>query len=377
MRIWSFSRAALGICAAEKLAGCGGSQPPIRYTGNGCTDLATRWRSISRVEKRNDQRADRHQLVAGMKISTPSRRVLRICAVAAMLAGCGGSQVPIVANVVSAGTRAPSRQRTFYYTGGKQTFDVPTGVAQVTIVAKGAAGSDGGPDSQYSAGNGGGGGYAEATIPVTPGESLAIFVGGSGMRGGFNGGEGRKGIACRRRCFGFGGGASDVRQGGDRLADRVVVAAGGGGGAGDGCTGMPSCYITDGGKGGDGGGDIGGSGSSGYGRLAGSGGAGGMQSAGGKGGAGGGHGGVCRGSNGRLGAGGAGHFGCPDGGFGGGGGGGYYGGGGGGGGRVGRFSQYGAGGGGGGGSSFVESSATHVRMMAVAHKSDALITISW
>jgi hypothetical protein len=306
---------------------------------------------------------------------TLAHYTLSIGVVAAMLAGCGGSQPQIGANVVSAGMQAPSRQRTFYYTGGKQTFDVPIGVTQVTIVAKGAAGSNGGPDSQYSAGNGGGAGYTQATIPVTPGESLAIFVGGSGMRGGFNGGEGRKGIACRRQCFGFGGGASDVRQGGDRLANRVVLAAGGGGGAGDGCIGLPSCYITDGGKGGDGGGEIGGAGGTGYSRLAGSGGDGGTQSAGGKGGAGGGRGGACRGSNGRLGAGGAGHLGCH--GFGGGGGGGYYGGGGGGGGRVGRFSQYGAGGGGGGGSSFVESSATHVRMMAGVHKSDAVITISW
>jgi hypothetical protein len=306
-----------------------------------------------------------------------SRFALCACVATAMLAGCAGSQPQIDANVVSAVTQAPARQRTFYYTGGKQTFDVPTGVTQVTIVAKGAAGSNGGPDSQTSAGNGGEGGYAEGTIPVTPGESLTIFVGGSGMRGGFNGGEGRKGIACRRQCFGFGGGASDVRQGGDRLADRVVLAAGGGGGAGDGCIGFPSCFITRGGNGGGGGGDMGGSGGAGYSKLAGSGGAGGTQGEGGKGGAGGGRGGACRGSNGRRGAGGAGHFGCRDGGFGGGGGGGYYGGGGGGGGSVGRFSQYGAGGGGGGGSSFVESTATHVRMIASVHKSDALITISW
>jgi hypothetical protein len=315
-----------------------------------------------------------------MRVLVGRRYALHGAAIA-MLAGCGGTQLPTGANDASAGTQASSSQRTFYYTGGKRTLDVPTGVTQVTIVAKGAAGSNGGPDSQYFAGYGGGGGSAEATIPVTPGERLAVFVGGSGMLGGFNGGTGRGGGTCRRGCFGFGGGASDVRQGGDRLADRVVVAAGGGGGSGDGCIGLPSCFISYGGNGGGGGGDTGGSGGTGHGKFAGSGGAGGTQTGGGNGGAGGGHGSGCGGSNGERGAGGAGPFGCGgDGGFGGGGGGGYYGGGGGGGGgesRSGPGNQYGAGGGGGGGSSFVESSATHVRMMAGVHKSDAMITISW
>jgi hypothetical protein len=132
-------------------------------------------------------------------------RYALLSAAIAMLAGCGGTQPPMGTNVASAGMQAPSRHRTFYYTGGKQTFDVPTGVTQVTIVAKGAAGSNGGPDSQYTAGYAGEGGSAEATIAVTPGESLAIFVGGSGMRGGFNGGRGRVGGTCRLHCFGVGG----------------------------------------------------------------------------------------------------------------------------------------------------------------------------
>jgi len=54
-------------------------------------------------------------------------------------------------------------------------------------------------------------------------------------------------------CFSIGGGASDVRQGGDRSADRVVVGAGGGGTTG----------TTLGGNGGAGGGDMGGSGGNG------------------------------------------------------------------------------------------------------------------
>ncbi|MGA8574213.1 MAG: glycine-rich protein [Candidatus Cybelea sp.] len=107
---------------------------------------------------------------------------------------------------------------TFNYTGAQQNFTVPTGATHVTVKAYGG-----------SSGSGLGGGYVKATIPVTPGESLAVFVGGnsSGSSGGFNGG-GNSGV---RRGYG-GGGASDVREGGDAFAHRVIV-AGGGGGAGD------------------------------------------------------------------------------------------------------------------------------------------------
>lgn len=130
-----------------------------------------------------------------------------------------------------------------------------------------------------------------------------------------------------------GGGASDVRQGGDGLADRVLV-VGGGGGAGGGFNRYAAA-----GSGGKGGGSTGGSGSNGGGSYSsnrsGGGGAGGTQDAGGSGGIGG----DCDyysgypGANGMLldgGAGGQGgrYYGTGPGG--GGGGGGYYGGGGGG-----------------------------------------------
>lgn len=55
---------------------------------------------------------------------------------------------------------------------------------------------------------------------------MAVFVGGRGRNGGFTGGGALKGPDC---CRGFGGGASDVRQGGLALVDRDIVAAGGGG----------------------------------------------------------------------------------------------------------------------------------------------------
>ncbi|MGB8964955.1 MAG: glycine-rich protein [Candidatus Cybelea sp.] len=87
---------------------------------------------------------------------------------------------------------------------------------------------------------GGNGGIVTATIAVTPGETLAIFVGGEGTGdtsncspgsdGGFNGGgAGGSENYCLNGTGG--GGASDVRQGGDELGDRVIVAGRGGGGA--------------------------------------------------------------------------------------------------------------------------------------------------
>ncbi|MCA8933918.1 MAG: IPTL-CTERM sorting domain-containing protein [Rhodospirillaceae bacterium] len=110
---------------------------------------------------------------------------------------------------------------TYTYTGAAQSFVVPAGVTSVTIEAWGA---QGGINTAGITNNLGG--YATGALPVTPGSTLYVYVGGQpvGVAGGFNGGgAGDTGGAG-------GGGASDVRQGGSALADRVLVAAGGGGG---------------------------------------------------------------------------------------------------------------------------------------------------
>jgi len=125
----------------------------------------------------------------------------------------------------------------FSYTGGPQTFTVPSGVTQVFIEAKGAAGWSG-------SWSGGEGGYAEGQLAVTPGQDLYIYVGGQGTGasgayqpdgGGWNGGgdgQNNGGGAS----VGGGGGASDVRTvyssnplNSASLPSRVLVAGGGGG----------------------------------------------------------------------------------------------------------------------------------------------------
>jgi Glycine rich protein len=300
-----------------------------------------------------------------------SRCGLSISIAAALLAGCSGSQLPVRANGTSATMQAQSHHRTFQYTGAEQSFKVPAGVTSLDVDARGAAGAESARYSQHA----GRGGRVRATIPVQPGQTLHVFVGGVGgegsrQTGGFNGGgSGGNWVGI---CKGFGGGgASDVPVEGDTLPDRILVAGGGGGfdGYGD--------------PGGGGGGKKGGRGfpiKPYYGN--GVGGGGGTQSKGGAGGAGGrytsGSSPGSPGTSGALGVGGTGgkcgYASDYAGWAGSGGGGGYFGGGGGGGGCPDN-----SGGGGGGGSGYVEPSATNVHFQRgwTNATGNGVIILSW
>jgi Glycine rich protein len=146
--------------------------------------------------------------------------------------------------VVNVGTQQTAN---YAFTGAVQTFTVPAAVNQVTITARGAAGSYGvihqpNVAIQYPAG--GLGGTATGTFAVTPGQVFNIYVGGAPaapptvvaasntvIPGGYNGG----GNAMAELSGGInyipggGGGATDVRLTGNALADRILVAGGGGG----------------------------------------------------------------------------------------------------------------------------------------------------
>lgn len=292
-----------------------------------------------------------------------SRHVLTAITLSAMLASCGGSQIP--PSPPSAIAQAPQNEKqskTFKFTGKPKLFVVPDIVTAVTITASGASGPSGGT-TNYGSGkyHGGDGGVVKGVLPVSPGEKLYVVVGGEGGTpsgfyggaGGFNGG-GEGGGSGPSEGYGGtgGGGASDVRVGSSALTSRVLVAGGGGGG------GLNGGYG--GGDGGNGGGKVGDSGgvsNCGVDNADGCGGKGGSQHHGGKGGAGGHRSGFTHGSNGEpgtygfAGAGGGGAYSDDLGG--GGGGGGWFGGGGGGAGSE-STSGTGGGGGGGGGSSHVE-----------------------
>lgn len=135
----------------------------------------------------------------------------------------------------------------FQYTGAPQSWTVPAGVTEVYFDVYGAQGGDSSP-SVFANQPGGRGGRAQATLPVTPGSVVGIFVGGkggdqvsnslgcttpgAGGAGGFNGGGHGGSAGGGVQCGGpGGGGASDVRIGGMDLPNRRLI-AGGGGGAG-------------------------------------------------------------------------------------------------------------------------------------------------
>ena len=131
---------------------------------------------------------------------------------------------------------------TFHYDGttgddgSPQSFTVPVGVGRLVVEAWGAEGGNATTaDSTFSQpALGGLGGYTRATVAVTAGESVTVFVGGqpTGTSGGYNGG-GAAGPGSSGDVAEAGGGATDVRLGGDDPTDRVVVAGGGGGAADD------------------------------------------------------------------------------------------------------------------------------------------------
>jgi hypothetical protein len=147
-----------------------------------------------------------------------------------------------------------SGSQAFSFSGGEQLFTVPQCVTQMLVDVYGAQGG-GSACCTGMEEDGGLGGYATGVIPVTPGETLHVYVGSKGIMGGpggFNGG----GLAGQYG--GGGGGASDIRRGAT-LADRIFVAGAGGGG---------NCGCPDHGMGGPGGGLDGGAGISLQGYLA-------------------------------------------------------------------------------------------------------------
>jgi len=158
--------------------------------------------------------------------------------------------------LLSAQLGTPSTTTVYDFTGTPQTYVVPPAICRLRIEAIGAAGG-----SQGTAGTPGPGARAISTLAVTPGETLLVYVGGQGGEavgptpgvGGWNGGgaggdasDGHGGGAGRAGSGG--GGATDIRQGGASLEDRVLVAGGGSGGAGHGVGGPIGTAGGDGGE---------------------------------------------------------------------------------------------------------------------------------
>lgn len=146
----------------------------------------------------------------------------------------------------------------FAFTGGVQFLLAPPCADSIEILAWGAQG-----ENAVIGGSGGLGGYASGKISVLGVDTIWIYVGGQnawngGGLGGINGNT-QFNMPPQGDSAGVGGGASDVRLGGQALTNRILVAGGGGGGGHNGV--WPSCQTAGpGGSGGDGGGNVGGTG---------------------------------------------------------------------------------------------------------------------
>lgn len=170
-------------------------------------------------------------------------RLFALWGATALLAGSG-----IAAPV---GAQA-SGEQVFEFTGEVATFVVPDDVCRITIDAYGASGGAGalGADPVTP---GGLGARATGTIDVTPGEPLAIVVGGAGGdaaeplpgRGGFGGGgDGGYGVLD-----GGGGGGGGAMGGGGGAG---MTSNGGGGGGGGSSAGPAGTVFETGVREGDG-----------------------------------------------------------------------------------------------------------------------------
>jgi hypothetical protein len=121
----------------------------------------------------------------------------------------------------------------FGYTGSGQSWTVPAGVSSVYVKMWGAGGG-GGSHSGWSFGSpGGGGGHTRGIITVTPGQTLALVVGGGGRAQDGYSAYGGGGIRSASNNYGSGGGGytavfDSVISSGNEL---MVAGGGGGGGA--------------------------------------------------------------------------------------------------------------------------------------------------
>ena len=122
------------------------------------------------------------------------------------------------------------------YTGSTQTFTAPAD-GDYTLEVAGAQGGDHPATPKENATSvGGQGGISKGNIHLKAGETLYIEVGNkpSGYNGSYNGsdtgwtGGAESGIYVGGSCV-AGGGATDIRKGGNGIDNRVIVAGGGGG----------------------------------------------------------------------------------------------------------------------------------------------------
>jgi hypothetical protein len=141
-------------------------------------------------------------------------------------------------------------QATLPFSGNVTNWTVPAGVTSLRVTLTGAKGGRGANDGIGTGGGGGNAGRVTGTLPVTPGETLTLYLGGAGgdgvyasgtgggaggsaAGGAFGGGRGGHAGSSGSSGGGGGGGAAAVLMRGSTVL-AVAGGAGGGGGAGNG-----------------------------------------------------------------------------------------------------------------------------------------------
>ncbi len=152
--------------------------------------------------------------------------------------GISGSHAAVTDCTPTAGFTACKR---ITYSGGDQTFTVPTGITSLDVRLWGAAGGGANLSFYQLQGGGAGGGYARGTFAVTAGQTLTLVVGQGGIPNSTattvgGGGQGG-GSTDAARIGGSGGGMSAVFVSATKTVANVRLVAGGGGGASPGADG--------------------------------------------------------------------------------------------------------------------------------------------
>jgi len=146
-----------------------------------------------------------------------------------------GMQLYIDAGISTSVTQIAAVSQELYTTPGTYTFVVPAGYTSISAVCVGGGGGGGNDTDPEEPGSGGGGGGLayQASIAVTPGESLTVVVG-SGGGSNTAGGQSRIHRSGTNLVAANGGGAGQSPDNGNAggTGGTVVVGTGGAGGAG-------------------------------------------------------------------------------------------------------------------------------------------------
>lgn len=133
----------------------------------------------------------------GDLIRKTANKIATIALTVFLVAGSSVSIIEAEADVAPLNPCAPgwdyigtNCEKTFFYTGDRQSFTVPSGVKNLSFVAAGGRGGHQSGGSWAALPNAASGAVVSGVMPVRSGDVLNLYVGGNGanVKGGWNGG---------------------------------------------------------------------------------------------------------------------------------------------------------------------------------------------